>query len=157
VNFTGGDMPEQITSGNVSANFFKLWGAQTILGRTFTHEEDIPNGPRTAVLSYGWWTRRFASDPNIVGKTIQLSGEPYVVIGVITKEFDPTEFLDATDVWTAFQIDPNTTDQGHYFQSAGRLKPGVTLEQAKAKFKASGEVFRAKYPNSLGKNQSFSV
>lgn len=157
VNFTGGDTPEQLVSGNVSENFFRLWGAKTILGRTFSHEEDLPNGPKAAVLSYGWWTRRFASDPSIVGKTIQLSGEPYVVIGVIAKGFDVSEFLDNTDVWTAFQIDPNTADQGHYFRSAARLKPGVTLEQAQAKFKQSAVAYKAKYANSLDPNQAFSV
>src|SRR3954469_16993872 len=88
VNFTGGDMPEQLTSGNVSENFFRLWGAKTILGRTFSHDEDLPNGPKVAVLSNGWWTRRFASDPASIGKTISLSGEPYVVIGVVAKDFD---------------------------------------------------------------------
>jgi putative ABC transport system permease protein len=157
VNYTGGDLPEQITSGNVSEAFFRLWGAKTLIGRTFTPDEDRPNGARVAVLSYGWWTRRFASDPNIVGKTILLSDEPYVVIGVINKEFDPTEFLDLSDVYTAFQIDPNTTDQGHYFRSAARLKPGVSLERAQAKLKQSASAFAEKYPNALGKNGGFSV
>src|SRR3954470_18201749 len=67
VNYTGGDTPEQLTSGNVSQAFFKLWGATPILGRTFSAEEDRPNGPRVAVLSYGWWTQRFLSDSSIVG------------------------------------------------------------------------------------------
>lgn len=54
VNYTGGDVPEQVTSGNVSKGFFRLWGASAMLGRTFSDEEDRPNGPRVAVLSYGW-------------------------------------------------------------------------------------------------------
>ncbi len=85
VNYTGGDMPEQLTSGQVSQSYFHLLGAKTLVGRTFSKEEDRPNGPRVAVLSNGWWTRRFASDPAIVGKTIQLSGDPYVVIGVLAR------------------------------------------------------------------------
>jgi predicted permease len=157
VNFTSGDTPEQIVSGNVTEHFFRLWGARTILGRTFTSEEALPNGAKTAVLSYGWWTRRFASDPNIVGKTILLSGEPFVVIGVIAKGFDASEFIDNPDVWTAFQIDPNTGDQGHYFRAAARLKPNVTLAQAQAKLKQSAEVYRAKYPNAIGPKAWFSV
>lgn len=157
VNFTGGDTPEQVTSGNVSENFFKLWGAKTYLGRTFSTEEDRPNGPKAAVLSYGWWTRRFASDPNVIGKTILLSGDPYVVIGVVAKDFDPSEFIDTPEVWTSFQIDPNTADQAHYFRSAARLKPGVTLTQAQARFKASAEQFRQKYPNAIGKQAAFGV
>jgi putative ABC transport system permease protein len=157
VNYTGGDTPEQVTSGNVSEAFFRLWGAKTMLGRTFSVEEDRPNGPRVAVLSYGWWTRRFASDPAIIGKTISLSGEPYTVIGVIARDFDPSEFIDVPEVWTAFQIDPNTGDQAHYFRVAGRLKPGVTLEQAQARLRQSADEFLQRFPNALGKNGSFSV
>jgi len=157
VNYTAGDTPEQLTSGNVTENFFRLWGARTILGRTFTTEEARPNGPKVAVLSYGWWTRRFASDPSVIGKAILLSDEPYQVIGVLDKEFDPTEFLDASDVWTAFRIDPNTGDQAHYFRSAARIKPGVTLAQAQARLAQSAVAFKEKYPNALGPRGAFSV
>jgi predicted permease len=156
VNFTGTDTPEQLVSGNVSANFFRLWGAHTVLGRTFSADEDLPSGPRVAVLSNGWWKRAFGSDPNIVGRTILLSGDPYTVIGVLAP-FDPSEFLDPPMVWTPFQLDPNTGDQGHYFRSGARLKPGVTLEQAQAQFKRSADEYRAKYPNALQPNNSFTV
>lgn len=157
VNYTGGDTPEQVNSGQVSAPFFRLLGATTVLGRTFSAGEDLPNAAHLAVLSYGWWTRRFASDPNIVGKTISLSGEPYVVIGVIAKNFDPSEFIDVPDVWTAFQIDPTTLDQAHYFRVAGRIKPGVTLAQAQARLKQAAEEYKAKFPGALGKDGAFSV
>src|SRR5262249_30873012 len=63
VNYTGGDVPEQLRSGNVTEAFFRLFGARPILGRTFSPEEARPGGGHVAVLSYGWWTRRFASDP----------------------------------------------------------------------------------------------
>ena len=86
-----------------------------------------------------------------------MSGDPYVVIGVINKEFDPSEFMETPEVWTAFQIDPNTADQAHYFRSAGRLKPGVTLAQAQAKFQQSATAFREKYPGSIGPKAAFSV
>src|SRR5262249_20644983 len=99
----------------------------------------------------------FASDPAIVGKTISLSGDPYVVIGVLARGFDPSEFIDTPDVWTAFQIDPNTADQAHYFRAAARLKPGVTLEQAQAKLKQSAEEFRQRFPNALQRTSFFSV
>jgi predicted permease len=156
VNFTGTDTPEQLVSGNVSANFFKLWGARTVLGRTFSPEEDLPNGPRVAVLSNGWWRRAFGGDQGVIGRTILLSGDPYTVIGVLAP-FDPSEFLDPPMVWTAFQLDPNTGDQGHYFRAAARVKSGVTLEQAQAQFKRSADEYRAKYPNALQPNSSFTV
>jgi predicted permease len=137
VNYTGGQVPEQLQSAQVSADYFKLFGAPIIRGRTFSSEEDLPNGEKVVVLSYGFWTRRFAGDPNIIGKTISLSGEPHVVIGIVGPDFDVREFGPAPDVWTAFQLDPNTTDRGHYFLAAGRLRPGVKLEQAKAEFQKS--------------------
>jgi predicted permease len=157
MNYTGGDIPEQVNAGNVSEAFFRLWGAQMLLGRTFTPDEDRPNGPRVAVLSYGWWTRRFAADPSIIGKTILLSGDPFVVIGVINRGFDASEFLDPPDVWTPFQIDPNTTSGAHYFRSAARIRPGVTLAQAQARLRQSAGAFRESFPNELGPNESFSV
>ncbi len=157
VNFTGGDTPEQLKSGQVSEAYFRLFGAKAAIGRTFTADEDRPNGPRVAVISYGWWKRRFGGDPSIVGKTISLSGEPYTVVGVIGQSFDPSEFGPAPDVWTPFQLDPNTNDQGHYFAVAGRLAPGVTIAQAKSKLTASAAEYKARFPNSLGPNQTFTV
>ncbi|MGH7620342.1 MAG: ABC transporter permease [Gemmatimonadaceae bacterium] len=157
VNYTGGDTPEQLRSGNVTPSFFKLFGATPVLGRTFSDDEGRPNGGRVAVLSYGWWTRRFASDPKIIGKTILLSGDPYTVIGVINRGFDPTEMLDAEDLWTPFQIDPNTGDQAHYFRSAARLKAGVTLQEAQAKLAQSADEFRRTFPNAIGPKAGFSV
>ena len=157
VNFTSGDIPEQLTAGQVSRNYFKLLGATTFMGRTFSPDEDRPGGAHVAVLSYGWWTRRFASDPSIVGKTITLSGDPYTVIGVINKSFDPSEFGDVPAVWTPFQLDPTSNDQGHYFSAAARIKPGVTLAQAQGKVKQSASGFNQKFPNALGPNAGFSV
>ncbi|HEX4683090.1 MAG TPA: ABC transporter permease, partial [Gemmatimonadaceae bacterium] len=129
----------------------------TILGRTFSAEESRPAGPKTAILSYGWWTRRFGADPSIVGKSILLSGESYMVIGVMAKGFDASEFIDNPEVWTAFQLDPNTSDQGHYFRAAARLKPGVTLAQAQARLTQSATAYREKYPNAIGPKDAFSV
>jgi putative ABC transport system permease protein len=157
VNYTSGETPEQISSGQVSANYFPLFGATTVIGRTFTPDEDRPGGPQLAVLSYGWWSRRFGKDPAILGKTIALSGVPYVVIGVTSPKFDPSDLGDSPDAWTPFQLDPNSIDQGHFFTSAGRLRPGVTLAQAKAKFAQAANDFRHKYPDAIDKNESFSV
>jgi putative ABC transport system permease protein len=157
VNFTGGEIPEQLRSARVSAGYFRLLGAPVIRGRTFKAKEDLPNGSRTVVLSHGFWTRRFGSDPEIVGKTISLSSDRHVVIGIIGPEFDARELGAAPDIWVAFQLDPNTRDQGHYFRAAGRLKPGISLQQAKAQLGVSAEEYRRKYPGELQGNQGFSV
>ena len=157
VNLTGSEFPEQLQSAQVSADYFRLFGATTILGRTFTTQEDLPHGDKVVVLSHGFWSRRFGADPKIIGKAISLGGDPFVVIGILAPGFDFRDFGSPPDVWVPFQLDPNPTDQGHYFTAAGRLKPGVTLEQAKARLKLSAEDFRRKYPVSLPPNQGFSV
>jgi len=139
VNYTGGQFPEQLRAGEVSADYFRLFGARVVMGRTFTPEEDRPGGEKVAVLSYGLWTRRFSADPAIIGKSISLSGDPFVVIGVISPDFDIAEFGPEPDLFVPFQLDPNTVDQGHFFQAAARIKPGVTLEQAQAQLKLSAD------------------
>lgn len=132
------------------------FGAPVVQGRTFLPEEDLPNAPNVVILSDGTWTTRFNRDPQIVGKAISLGGEPHTVVGVLG-EFEFADFGPTPQVWTPFQFDPNTTDQGHYFQAAGRLKPAVTLEQAQARFQVAAEEFRRKYPTAFGPNASFSV
>jgi predicted permease len=157
VNYTGTGTPEQLRAGQVSADYFTLFGAPLLQGRTFAPEEDLPNGPKVAVLSHGLWVRRFGADPSIIGQTLQLSGDPHVVIGIIGPQFDLAEMGDgAPELWIPFQLDPNTVDQGHFFQAAARLKPGVTLEQAQARLKLSAEEFKRRFPDALQEG-SFSV
>ncbi|MFB3855313.1 MAG: ABC transporter permease [Vicinamibacterales bacterium] len=156
VNLTGGSFPEQLRSGRVSADFFKLFGAPFVIGRGFAGEEDLPNGPRVAVLSQRFWETRFKGDRGVLGQTISLSGEPHTVIGVLGA-FDVRELGADPQVWVPFQLDPNTRDQGHYFRVAGRLKNGVTLEQANSRMQAAAKEFREKFPDALGPNNSFAV
>jgi putative ABC transport system permease protein len=157
VNFTGGAVPEQLRASQVSADYFRLFGAPVHLGRTFAADEDRPDGTRVAVLSHGLWTRRFGSDPGVLGRTISLSGDSYVVVGIIGPSFDVAEFGPPPELWIPFQLDPQTTDQGHYFQVAGRLKAGVPIEQAKARLALSGSAYNRKFPSALGPNQNFGV
>ena len=156
VNFTGGPFPEQLRSARVSADFFTLMGAQVAAGRTFSPDEDLPNGAKVAILSKALWQTRFSGDPGVPGRTIALNGEPYTIVGILG-DFDFTEFGPAPEIWTPWQFDPNTREQGHYFQVAGRLKPGVTLEQANARLQASAAGYRDKYPKALAQNVSFGV
>jgi predicted permease len=156
VNFTGGGMPEQLRSAQVSADFFRLFGAPVLRGRVFSANEDLPNAAPVVVISSRLWSTRFNSDPEIVGKSISLSGDSYTIVGVLG-EFHFEDFGPAPQVWVPFQIDPYTKDQGHYFQVAGRLKPGVSLEQAKARLQVSVADYKQKFPNALGPNQGFTV
>jgi putative ABC transport system permease protein len=155
VNLTGGDQPEQLRGMHTSANFFSLVGIQLTVGRTFTAEEDVPNGPPLAVISNGLWRRRFGSDPNIVGKAIDLDKQPYTVIGVLSPFYSPD--LPDVDVYLPIQVDPNSANQGNYLYAAARLKPGVTLAMANADMKVAAEQFRRKYPDMMAPQLTFAV
>ena len=139
---TSGTFPEQLRSGQVSADFFKLFGAPIIRGRTFSAEEDLPDAPRVVVLGQRFWESRFNRAADAIGKTISLSGEPYTIIGVLG-EFEFEDFGPTPQVWVPFQLPPNTADQGHYFGAAGRIKPGVSLQQAQQRLLASADDARA--------------
>lgn len=157
LNWTGNDTPEQLKAGQVSADYFRLFSAKILLGRTFTAAEDLPKGPHVTLISEALWTRRFARDPRILEQSIQLGGEPHAIIGVVADSFDMRDFGEENDVWVPFQLDPNSADQGHYFSAYGRLRDGVTLEQAQARLKLSAEEYRRKFPNALQADQAFSV
>jgi putative ABC transport system permease protein len=153
LNLTGGAYPEQIKGLHVTVDFFRLFGAHIAMGRAFTPEEDRPHGPRVAVLSDGLWRRRYGADPAMVGKSIELGGEPYTVIGIVGRSFS---FDPAPDLWLPFQFDLGSTDQAHYFIAAGRLKPGVTIDRANARLKLVANQYRRKYPL-MGPDLGFAV
>jgi predicted permease len=157
VNMTGGDVPEQLRCAQVSADYFELFRAPVILGRRFSAEDDRPRGPKTAVLSHGLWVRRFGKDPRVIGRTVVLSGAPYVITGVVGPGFNFEEFGPPPEVWIPFQLDSDSADQGHYFRVAGRLNPGVKLGQAQALMRLSAENYRKRFPNALGPKASFTV
>jgi len=154
LNLSGGDHPEQLKGIHVSYEFFHLFGAQAAYGRTFTAEEDRPRGGNVIVLSNGLWQRRFGADPGIVGKALALGGESYTVIGVLARGFT---FDPSPDVYLPFQADPESTNQGHFFQAAARLKPGVSLSAAQAALKLTGEEFKRRYPGAMGPTNTFSA
>jgi putative ABC transport system permease protein len=151
-NITG-DRPEQIHGIHVTEGYFRLFGAPVMLGRTFTPQEDAPNGGKVVVLSYGLWQRKFGGDPKVIGNALSLGNEPFTIIGILGQDFlsDPE-----ADIWLPFQFEPNSTNQGHYFQAAGLLKPGVTLAQANAQMKLAARQYLRAYP-SADPQQSFAV
>jgi putative ABC transport system permease protein len=154
VNYTDGNFPEQLRGGRVSVDFFRLFGAPTVLGRTFSVEEDRPRGDKVVVLSEEFWRTRMNSDPAILGKALSLGGVPHTVIGVLGDVNVEDLFSPAPQLWVPFQLDLDAADHGHYFQTAGRIKDGVSLDQAKARLTASAADFRAKFANALGPQSS---
>ncbi len=154
MNVTGGTDPEQVQAMHVTANYFRLFGAPVVAGRTFTADEDRPNGGHEVVLSYGLWKRRFGGNHEIVGTNIQLENQPYLVVGVIGKDFVTEQ---NADLWLPFQFDLTSRSQAHYFGAAARLKTGITLAMANAQLKLAAEQYKQTYPNSLGPQGSFGV
>ncbi len=154
LNLSTGDRPQQVKGAHVSKDYFKVFGVMPFMGRTFTDQEDSPNGPKAAIISERLWKSHFGADPKILGKTIILNSEPYPIVGIMPDDFVPNP---PSDVWIPLQADPNSKNQGHYLAVAARLKPGVTIEQARAEMKLAGERFRRMYPEWMGKKETVAV
>src|SRR5215470_5603021 len=127
-NLTGNGVPERVLGGRSTASIFRVLRVSPILGRVFT-EGDGPIEDKV-VLSYGLWKRRYAADPAILGKKIQLNGNPYMVLGVMPAEFQyrNREFA----LWTPLAINPEEPRTTFDYGCIGRLKNGDTLPQAQA-------------------------
>lgn len=154
MNLGDSDHPEDVKGSHVSMDFFRVFGGQPLLGRTFSADEDLPGGPRVVVLSHSLWTRRFGSDPRIIGQTVKLNNDQYTVVGVLNAAFQPDPPI---DLWIPLQADPNSTNQGHYLACAGRLKPGVSIATARAHMKVIGEGFRRANPKFMDEQESVDV
>ena len=168
LNITGGTgNPEQIFGEMVSGNFFSVLGARPLLGRGFLADEDaVPGEKLVAVLGYGEWQKRYGGDPGIVGRTISLNGGAFTVVGVMPNGFKGANAIGAPALWVPYMTYPVTTTgffreiaqptqrRGLVFNIVGRLKPGVTVEQAEANLKTIARQLAQEYPN---ENQGRSV
>jgi putative ABC transport system permease protein len=155
VNLGAGDRPNEVKAGSVSKDYFQVFGVVPLMGRSFTEAEDLPGGSPAAVLGYTLWQARLGGDPAIVGQSILLNKRPYTVVGVMPKGFQSEP--EGLDLWTPLQADPQSTNQGHYLAVAARLKPDVTIEQARAEMKVVGEQFRRANPQWMDKVESVGV
>src|SRR6266481_4775989 len=134
VSESTGPLPERVTRAWVSPRFFQVWAVSPVLGREFTPDEETPNGPAAALISDRFWRRRFNADPNIVGKNLRLDGHLTPVVGVM-----PPSFLfpnREADLWCPIPagLSYGQARQNNWFVVIGRLKPGVTVAQARANF-----------------------
>ena len=145
-DMTGTGKPESVTASPVSADFFSVLGLQPLYGRTFLPHEDSPGKSHEVVLSYKFWQAHYASDPNVVGKSVDFDGEPYTIVGVMGPRMTKPEFA---QVWTPLALtDKEASIRGeHHFQAIARLKPGATLSQAQAEMNTISERLAATYPD----------
>jgi predicted permease len=138
----GDSQPERLTSVPVTQNFFPMLGVEPQIGRQFTAEECKQNGPRVTMLSDGLWRRKFAADPNIVGRALSFDGGPVTVVGVLPATFDfSTVFTpgNRVDMFEPLPLSPEINRQGNTVAIIGRLKPGVSVESARAETAVLGK------------------
>ncbi len=135
---TGEGDPEQLRIGFVTADFFSVLGAEPALGRTFSPDDDADASPPRILLTWALWQRRYAGDPGIVGRSILVGGRPTTVVGVMPEDFRLLMPADASvpddlQAWLPF---PRRITEGprgqQYLRVVGRMRPGVSLEQARA-------------------------
>ena len=133
---TGRGEPQRIFAPAASANFFSVLGVEPLLGRTFREGEDKPGAERVTVLTYGMWRRVFGGDPGVIGQTLTVSNNQYTVVGVLPPSFQFA--LRQADLWLPYQPTPNQLSRRfmHGTNLIGRLRPGVSLEQANAETSA---------------------
>src|SRR5687768_863661 len=143
-NLTGLDKPERVPALRVSATFFPILRVQPELGRVFLPEEDAPGRNDVVLLSRSFWQKRFGGDKQIVGKQITLDGKSRTVIGVV----DVPTMESALFVPLSLSENERKNQGGHYVGVVGRLKPGVSLEQARADMDVIASNLERQYPDS---------
>ncbi|HKR12943.1 MAG TPA: ABC transporter permease [Pyrinomonadaceae bacterium] len=129
---SGSGETESIPAPRVTANFFTVLGVEPLVGRTFQQGEDTPGTPKVTVLTYGFWQRKFGGDPGAIGQSVTINGEPHTIVGVLPASFQFA--MRAADVWLPYQPTQNQLTRRfmHGTNVIGRLKPGVTAEQAQS-------------------------
>ena len=156
LQFAAADRPERLTGMRVSYGFFRLLGWQPMLGRAFMLNEELPGNERVVILSYGLWKSRFSGDPRVLGRTVNLSGRSFTVVGVMRPglvsvggTYHSLPHGDTVDVWWPLTLDRKNAGQrgSHYLNGIARLKPGVSRKQAHAEMNSIAERLARLYPD----------
>jgi len=148
LSLTGHGTPQRLFAGRVTANFFDVLGVSPFLGRGFRPGEDAPNAARIALLTYGLWQQQFGGDTGVVGRPLTLNGEPYTIVGVLPPEFQFAKRGNA-QLWVPLNPNPDEISRRtrHWENVIGRLRPGVTIEQAQAEMTHLAQRLAAEYPD----------
>src|SRR4051812_5512960 len=150
LNLTGGDRPERLIASLASSEVFKAVGLEAIAGRTFTADEDKPGAPRVAVVGERFWRSRLSADPQAIGRTVMLDGEPFTIVGVMPAGMRfPSR---ATDVWLPLGLFVPTfpADRGAHpgLFAVAKLRPGISVERAAGDMDAIARRLEQQYPTS---------
>ena len=153
-NLSGSGEPERVSGVRVSWSFFEVLGVKPRLGRAFLPDEEIAGKHQVVVISDGLWRARYNADPALVGKTIRVDSEEFTVIGVMPPEFEFQFFGPLRQLWVPISYTEGDRERGsHSFYSIARLKPNVTMEQARARMRTIGLSLAQQYPkDNVGKS-----
>lgn len=146
-SITGGPDPEMLHGWYITSSFFPVLGVQPLQGRVFSPDEDSNAAARVAIISYGLWQRRFGGDPAVIGQTINLNSQQYVVVGITPAQF---HYKEQIDVWLPIGLWADDMMHRTYRVASvvARMKPGVTLEQARANMSLLARQLEMQYPDS---------
>ena len=148
VSDDSGQPPDRYSGPYISSNIFRILGQQPMLGRNFTDEDDRPSADPVMMLGYGIWKTRYGGDPSIVGKTLKVNGLPLTVVGVMPEDM---KFPPNSDLWIPFsQLSPGLKEarrDARTLQVIGRIRPGVTVAQARAEFTNIGAELSRRFPD----------
>jgi predicted permease len=150
---SGRGEPERLSGVPVSENFFDVLGVKPLLGRAFNTQESAWNGPKSVMLGYALWERRFNRDPTIVGTSLVINGTPHTVVGVLPVSFDfATIFAPGSrfDLYFPFPLSPETNRWGNTMAMIGRLKPGASASQAQAEVRVLAQQMSREHPERNG-------
>jgi len=144
-DLTGDRMPEPVSAWRVSEGYFEALGVSPILGRTFQPDAYRPGGPQVILISHGFWQRRFASDPAVVGRTIEIDGQPATIVGVLPADL---EYPQRKDLWAPkhFRPDELADRRSSYMSVVARLKPGRSMAAAQAELDRVTAQLAAEFP-----------
>jgi putative ABC transport system permease protein len=153
---TGGEAPERVEITEASPGVFQMLGMKPALGRSFTSDEDQPEHNRVAVLSDGFWERRFAREPNVLGKTVELDGSPYTIVGVAPPAFRLPQ--DRAELWIPYTPAPAdflpANRAVRFLHVIGHLKPGISLDRAQTELRIIAGRLAEQYPDT---NAGYSI
>ena len=153
-NLAGVDTPEQVPGFRVTTDFFAALGVVPVVGRTFAADEGVPGSHRRAILGHALWSRLFAADPAVVGRTVRLDGEPYEVVGIAPPNF---ALPDGAQVWSPLAYSDQQWDnrRSNYLVVVGRLADGASMEQARAEIGAIAQRQQREFPQTNGTRPNF--
>lgn len=149
-NLTGSGDPQRVAAARITANLIPTLEVTPVLGRSFLPEEEKVGGNRVVLMSHGLWQRQFGGDPSLINKTVQLNGEPYTVLGIMPRDF---HFPALRELWVPLTLDPvkepwRADRTNRNLAVFGRLKPGVTLDQANAEMSIVAQRLQEQHPKS---------